>query len=148
MKKIIVMIFGTGLLGAGINSAFAQDSKSKAPFDESIWRVEHLSHQKTFIKSYQNDQKFTYLSFNPYTHRINGSGLCNKFLGFFQNNGNQITISKIERQQNTCLDPQVNAQDEFFFDKLKLVKSVSIGGKYLRLLDENNKILITAKYFK
>ena len=118
-----------GLLGAGINSAFAQDSKSKAPFDESIWRVEHLS-------------------FNPYTHRINGSGLCNKFLGFFQNNGNQITISKIERQQNTCLDPQVNAQDEFFFDKLKLVKSVSIGGKYLRLLDENNKILITAKYFK
>ena len=139
MKKIIVMIFGMGLLGAGINSAFAQDSKSKAPFDESIWRVEHLSHQKTFIKSYQNDQKFTYLSFNPYTHRIKGRGLCNKFLGFF---------SKIERQQNTCLDPQVNAQDEFFFDKLKLVKSVSIGGKYLRLLDENNKILITAKYFK
>lgn len=148
MKKFIILFLSIGLLGAGVHSALAQEMKGKVPFDESIWRVEHLSHQKKFIKFYQNDQKFTYLSFNPYTHRINGSGLCNKFLGFFKNNGGQITISNIERQQNTCLDPQVNAQDELFFSKLKLARSLSVGGKYLRLFDEYGKVLMTAKFFK
>ncbi len=148
MKKFLTLVISGGLLGLGSYSVAAQNKSNKMPFDESIWRVEHLSHQKTFIKFYQNDQKFTYLSFNPYTNQINGSGLCNKFLSFFQKNGDQVTIGKIERQKNTCLDPQVNAQDELFFNNLKLVKSVSVSGKYLKLCDKNNKILITAKFFK
>lgn len=147
MKKISAFIIGLGIMGC-ISGVQAQETAVQPPFNESIWRIEHLKDQKTLIDHYQNDQKFVYISFNPYTHKIRGSGLCNKFLGTFQNNGNQLNVSKVESQKNICLDTRVNQQDERFFDYLRQVRSYSVSGKVLHLKDDQGKVLITAKYFR
>lgn len=149
MKKIKTILLSIAIGSLSIlSSVMAQPVQQKAPFDESVWRVEHLNQQKKLIKFYQKDSKFTYLSFNPYTHKISGSGLCNKFLASFESNDNQMHIKDMKQQANTCSDEQVNEQDKRFFTYLKSVKFFSLHGKILRLLDENNQILITAKFFK
>lgn len=133
------------MLGSGL--AYAQPTQT-APFDESVWRVEHLLNQTKTIQTYQGEKNYASISFNPYSHKVTGRGLCNKFMGKFENKNNIVTIHDVITTHETCVSDDVNAQDQKFFEYLKSVKSYSIHGKILRLKDAQNKNLITARWAK
>lgn len=146
MKKIIILLIALEFLDLGYVKA--QILQKKSPFDESVWRVEHLLHQKKTIQAYQGEKNYSYFSFNPYTHKITGRGLCNKFMGKFTNNKNEIIIHNVITTHETCLSNNVNEQDKLFFSYLKTIVSFSIHGKILQLKDARGNSLITARWAK
>lgn len=147
IKSLFAWIVGIQMvLGSGL--AFAQATEKQSPFDESVWRVESLQGQKKTIQTYQGEKNYVSISFNPYSHKVTGRGLCNKFLGKFSQGKNTVTIQDIVTTHNTCLSNDVNAQDARFFSYLQSVKSYSIHGKVLKLLDAQNNPLIIARWAK
>ncbi|WP_271789659.1 META domain-containing protein [Commensalibacter communis] len=128
--------------------AFAQTVKIKPPFDESVWRIETLYNQPKTIQTYQGERNYASISFNPYTHRVTGRGLCNKFMGKFEKHNDKVTIRDVITTHETCLSEDVNTQDDRLFNYLKSVQSYSIHGKILRLKDAQNHSLIIARWAK
>lgn len=147
IKSLFAWIVGIQMvLGSGL--AFAQVVEKQSPFDESVWRVESLQGQKRTLQTYQGEKNYASISFNPYSHKVTGRGLCNKFLGKFSQGKNTVTIQDIVTTNETCLSNDVNAQDARFFSYLKSIKSYSIHGKVLKLLDAQNNPLIIARWAK
>lgn len=148
MLKNIVACFFIMIMLLGGKEVYAQASEGSALFNESVWRVEKLFNQKKTIQTYQGEKNYIAISFNPYTHKVTGRGLCNKFMAKFENKNNVITINDVITTHETCLSGDVNAQDELFFNYLKSVKSYSIHGKILRLKNAQNESLIIARWAK
>lgn len=147
IKNLFAWIVGIQMvLGSGL--AFAQVVEKQSPFDESVWRVESLQGQKKTLQTYQGEKNYASISFNPYSHKVTGRGLCNKFLGKFSQGKNTVTIQDIVTTNETCLSNDVNAQDARFFSYLQSVRSYSIHGKVLKLLDAQNRPLIIARWAK
>lgn len=146
-KKLLTWIIGLQIVIGNIY-AFAQTVKIKPPFDESVWRIETLYNQPKTIQTYQGERNYVSISFNPYTHRVIGHGLCNKFMGKFEKHNDKVTIRDVITTHETCLSEDVNTQDDRLFNYLKSVQSYSIHGKILRLKDAQNHSLIIARWAK
>ncbi|CAI3941882.1 Heat shock protein HslJ (HslJ) (PDB:2KTS) [Commensalibacter communis] len=147
LKKLFIWIINIQIiLGSGF--AYAQTTKTKSPFDESVWRIESLYNQPKTIQTYQGEKNYASISFNPYTRKIIGRGLCNKFIGKFKQKVEKVTIRGVITTHEKCLSNDVNAQDDRFFSYLQSVQSYSIHGKILRLKDAQNNTLITARWAK
>ncbi|CAI3938680.1 META domain-containing protein [Commensalibacter communis] len=147
LKNIFSWVLGAQImLGSGL--ACAQATRAVAPFDESVWRIETLYNQPKTIQTYQGERNYASISFNPYTHRVKGRGLCNKFMGKFEKHNDKVTIRDVITTHETCLSEDVNTQDDRLFNYLKSVQSYSIHGKILRLKDAQNHSLIIARWAK
>ncbi|CAI3942995.1 MULTISPECIES: META domain-containing protein [Commensalibacter] len=148
MLRNIAACFFIMIMLLGGEEVFAQPSEGSAPFNESVWRIEKLHNQTKTIQTYQGEKNYVAISFNPYTHKVTGRGLCNKFMAKFENKNNVVTIKDVITTHETCLSDDVNAQDKLFFSYLKSIKSYSIHGKILRLKDAQNQSLIIARWAK
>ncbi|WP_338330012.1 META domain-containing protein [Commensalibacter sp. Nvir] len=126
----------------------AQNLDTSFPFDESVLRIERLSPFKGLIMDYQGQQRYTNIKFNPYTHTVTGNGLCNKFVGRFSQNGNQLTLSDIKKSNIKCLSEDVNQQDNRFFQRLQILSSYEILGKVVKFLDSKKHVVMMARSIK
>lgn len=140
LVRIINLAFSISLI-CGF-SAQAQQMAVKPPFDESVWRLDHLKNQKRVIRKYQEDRKYSYILFNPYNHRFSGSGLCNKFYGSYETQGEQLRITQFKATENTCISSEVNIQDQQFFGDLKKARYFSLENKSFILMDDNKNTLM------
>jgi len=105
-----------------------------APLEGTEWRLARLGDTPVISA---NQQREAYLTFAADTHRVAGSGGCNRLMGSYQLDGDSLTFGLIATTMMACLDSMDT--ERAFVNALKTVKKWKIIGQQLDLLDSDGK---------
>lgn len=104
--------------------------------ENTHWKLTHFEEAPV-----SQSQREPNLVLNSDTHRVTGSGGCNSLSGSYELGGNHLTFSKVATTMMMC----ANGMDTEtgFLGALSKVKTWSIAGQELRLLDGDGHVLAT-----
>ena len=123
----------------------ASGGTATASLENTYWKLTLLGDKSIQIASRQQEPHFVLTS---ESHRVNGSGGCNRMMGSYELNGDQLTFSQMGSTMMACIEGMET--EKAFLDVLKQVNSWKVMGQQLELFDAAGNLLATfeARYLK
>ena len=104
-----------------------------APLEKTEWRLVRLGDAPVTA----NDLHQRHLAFDPATHRMSGSGGCNRISGGYTLKGQKLTFAHVMSTMMAC--EGVMDTEQNFLKALGEVKRWRIAGRQLTLMDGSGK---------
>ena len=104
--------------------------------ENTYWKLTQLGNTKITATS---QQQAAHLILYSQTHRVSGSGGCNRVTGGYQLNGVQLTFSQMAGTMMACIAGMDT--ERAFLQALGRVNKWKITGQYLDLLDADGKVV-------
>ena len=109
---------------------------SDASLENTYWKLTRLGDAPVTSASQEQEANFV---LNSDSHRISGSGGCNRLTGSYELHGDRITFSQMAGTMMACL--QGMETEQAFLDVLKQTTRWKITGQQLELLDDTSRQL-------
>jgi heat shock protein HslJ len=106
------------------------------PLEGTEWRLARLGDVPITSASPQRE---AYFSLAADTHRVSGSGGCNRLMGSYQLDGDALTFGQMATTMMAC--PSGMDTERTFLNTLSSVRKWKIAGQQLDLLDADGKVL-------
>lgn len=137
-RKILSAFLRVSLLMAVAGAVQGEGSKHKAdaPLEKTEWRLIWLGSTK--IES-GTPQQAPYIQLDPESHRVSGSGGCNRLMGEYELAADHLKFSQVAMTRMACIH---GGETESAFSKaLDQVTSWKIAGGKLLLLDADQHVM-------
>ena len=108
-------------------SALAQPAT--ASLESTYWKLTELGGKP--IGAMRQEPHFI---LHADTRRVSGAGGCNRFIGSYELNGDQLTFGQTAGTMMACRDEMETERE--FFAALSQVRKARVSGQQLELLDE------------
>jgi copper homeostasis protein (lipoprotein) len=135
-----------GLLAGGLAvGMFAQSGKvgpaetvavTSVPLEKTEWNLIKLGDATVKVEDLHRRPE---LILDPTSHRVSGSGGCNRIMGGYELNGEMLTFGQMASTMMACASGMETEQN--FLKALGQVKRWKITGHQLELMDEAGKVL-------
>jgi len=112
------------------------DTGAAATLENTDWKLVSAGDAPIHSASEQGEP---HLLLSSDSHRVSGSGGCNRLVGSYELSGNQITFTKMAGTMMACVSGMDT--EKAMQDALARTKTWKIEGRSLVLLDENSRIL-------
>lgn len=118
---------------------------SAASLENTYWKLIGLGDVPVEAANQQQEPHFV---LNPETHRVSGSGGCNRLTGSYTLNGDALTFSQVAGTMMACLEGMET--EKTFLQVFSQVNSWKISGQRLELYDTGGKRVASfeARYMK
>lgn len=133
------LLFAVFALGCTprVNSAAAlQKASTRPPLENTYWKLTRLGDRPVQVVA---EQREPYMILKPESHRIVGSGGCNRLIGGYELAGKRLTFGLLATTRMAC--PQGMETEDAFLVALEKVKTWRILGQYLELYDSAGNLL-------
>jgi copper homeostasis protein (lipoprotein) len=107
-----------------------------ATLENTPWKLTGLGNSSVTAPSPQRE---AYLLLDPRDHRVSGSGGCNRLMGSYELNGEQLKFGQMAGTMMAC--PEGMDTEQAFLKSLGQVSKWKITGQNLELFDANGKVL-------
>lgn len=127
----LLMVLAGGVLGQNSGK-----HRSAAPLEKTEWKLAWLNGTKIDVAM---PLQVPYIQLDPETHRVSGSGGCNRLMGAYELSGDHLKFTQMAITRMACLhggDTETN-----FTKALDDVTSWKIVGDKLLLIDANQHVL-------
>jgi copper homeostasis protein (lipoprotein) len=131
-----------GLLGCLSMAGFAQTGKvggavgASVPLEKTEWKLVRLGDVAVRVEDQHREPQ---LVFDPASHRVSGSGGCNRIVGGYELNGEKLTFGQMASTMMACASGMETEQN--FLKALGEVKRWKIAGHELELMDGAGKVV-------
>jgi heat shock protein HslJ len=109
---------------------------SATPLEKTDWRLIRLGDATVTAA---DPQRAPNLVLDPATHRVSGSGGCNRLSGGYELKGEQLTFGRMASTMMACLSGMETEQK--FLAALGHVKRWRIAGRQLELMDDSGAMV-------
>jgi copper homeostasis protein (lipoprotein) len=106
------------------------------PLEKTEWKLVRLG--DTAVKG-DDLHRRPELVLDPATHRVSGSGGCNRIMGGYELKGDKLTFGQMASTMMACANGMDTEQD--FLKALGLVKQWKVVGRRLELMDGSGKVV-------
>jgi TPR repeat protein len=111
-----------------------------ASLENTYWKLTRLGETPICMASQQQEPHFV---LDSESRRVNGSGGCNRLMGSYKLNGDQLTFSQMAGTKMACLEGMET--ENAFLDVLKKVNRWKITGQQLELFDAAGNLLASCE---
>jgi len=105
-----------------------------APLENTRWKLIRLGDKRVTMASKQREPYFV---LNSETKRVTGLGGCNRLMGSYKLNGDQLSFSHLAGTMMACIEG-MDTEREFLKSLIEVAKW-KITGQHLELSDANGK---------
>jgi len=112
----------------------SSDSVGAVSLENTEWKLTELQAPPVTSASGRHQ---AYLTLDPKTHRVRGSGGCNQFTGGYELNGDHLDFTKVASTMMACM--QGMDTEHAFLEALGHVQSWKIVGAQLILMDSSGQ---------
>ena len=116
--------------------AYADKHKAEKPLEKTEWRLIWLSGAKIDIGA---PMQIPYIQLDPQSHRVSGSGGCNRLMGGYELSGDHLKFTQMAMTRMACLHG--GDTESSFVKALDQVTSWKIVGDKLLLMDAGQHVL-------
>jgi copper homeostasis protein (lipoprotein) len=109
---------------------------SSVQLENTNWRLKQLGDAR--VKS-DPEQEAAYFLLNSETHRVSGSGGCNRLMGSYELSGDRLTFNQMASTMMACTKGMDT--EKKFLDALDMVKTWKIAAQQLLLSDTEGKVI-------
>lgn len=136
--KVLGMFFCVPLLMVVAGAAQGQSEKHKpaVPLEKTEWKLVWLGSTK--IES-GTPQQAPYIQLDSESHRVSGSGGCNRLMGGYELEGNHLKFTQMAITRMACMHGG-NTEDAFIKALNDVTSWKMLGGKLL-LMDANQQVV-------
>jgi heat shock protein HslJ len=110
------------------------------PLEKTDWRLIRLGGETV---SAADPQRGPSLVFDPATHRVSGSGGCNRLTGGYEVKGEELKFGQMASTRMACVSGMETEQK--FLAALEKVKKWKIAGRQLELMDDSGAAVAVLK---
>jgi len=121
---------------AGASGGHAAAGESATPLEKTDWRLIRLGDETV---SAADSQRAPGLVFDATTHRVSGSGGCNRLTGGYEVKGEQLEFGQMASTRMACVSGMETEQK--FLAALEKVKKWKIAGRQLELMDDSGGVV-------
>jgi copper homeostasis protein (lipoprotein) len=125
-----------GLAQAGKVGGAGSVAESSVPLEKTEWKLVRLGDVALKVEDQHRQPQ---LVFDPASHRVSGSGGCNRIVGGYELNGEKLTFGQMASTMMACASGMETEQS--FLKALGEVKRWKIAGHELELMDGAGKVL-------
>ena len=126
----LLMLVAGGMQGQGTKS------KPATPLEKTEWRLIWLGTTK--VES-GVPQQAPYIQLDPESHRVSGSGGCNRLMGGYEVNGDHLKFTQMAITRMACMHG--GDTEDAFVKALDQATSWKLAGGKLLLLDADQHVL-------
>jgi copper homeostasis protein (lipoprotein) len=145
MRRFMTGLVFCGLLSGLSMAGSAQAGKvggagsaagSSVPLEKTEWRLVRLGDVVVKVEDLHRQPQ---LVFDPSSHRVSGSGGCNRIVGGYELNAEKLTFGQMASTMMACAGGMETEQS--FLKALGEVKRWKIAGHQLELMDGAGKVV-------
>jgi heat shock protein HslJ len=114
----------------GCSGLQAQTATAAAPLEGTYWKLVWLPRTKVEAVV---PQQAAYIELDPASHRMSGSGGCNRLMGGYELEGDHLKFAGAARTMMACARGM--ATEDALVKALDNVREWKVSGSTLRLLD-------------
>jgi heat shock protein HslJ len=118
------------------NHPAASGGNATASLENTYWKLIRLGETPIRMASQQQEPHFV---LNSQSHRVNGSGGCNRLMGSYELNGDQLAFNQMAGTMMACVRGMET--EKAFMDALKLVNRWKLTGQQLDLFDAAGTVI-------
>ena len=122
------------LPSSGSNAA--QGGSATTSLEKTDWRLIRLGDATVTAA---DPQRTPNLVLDPVSHRVSGSGGCNRLSGGYEIKGEQLTFGQMASTMMAC--PSGMEAEQKFLAALRQVKKWRIAGRQLELMDDSGGVI-------
>jgi heat shock protein HslJ len=124
------------ILIAGAMPGQGAKHESAAPLEKTEWTLTWLHNTKIEAGG---PEQMAYIQLDPDSHRVSGSGGCNRLMGAYELEGNHLKFTQMAMTRMTCL--HTGNTEAAFSTALDQVTAWKISGGKLLLLDADQHVV-------
>jgi copper homeostasis protein (lipoprotein) len=109
---------------------------ASVPLEKTEWKLVRLG--ETAVKG-DDLHRQPQIVLDPATHRVSGSGGCNRIMGGYELKGEKLTFGQMASTMMACANGMETERD--FLKALGLVKQWKVAGRQLELMDGSGKVV-------
>jgi heat shock protein HslJ len=113
-----------------VSSPPAAGRDSAAPLENTNWKLTRLGTAAVTVASPQSEP---HLTLHSESHRVSGSGGCNRLMGSYRLNGDELTFSQMASTMMAC--PEGMDTEKAFLKAIEEVKTWKVAQRKLELFD-------------
>jgi copper homeostasis protein (lipoprotein) len=145
MRRFMAGLVLCGLLGGLSRAGLAQAGRvggagsvagSSVSLEKTEWKLVRLGDVAVKVEDQHRQPQ---LVFDPASHRVSGSGGCNRIVGGYELNGEKLTFGQMASTMMACASGMETEQN--FLKQLGEVKRWKIAGHELELMDGAGKVV-------
>lgn len=125
-----------GVFVLGCCGASAQVARTATPLENTHWKLEWIPGTK--IESL-TPQKTPFIELNSQSHRMSGSGGCNRLMGPYELEGDHLRFEGATRTMMACASGMKT--EGALVDALDKVREWKVQGSTLSLMDADGHVL-------
>jgi heat shock protein HslJ len=132
------MVLRVSLLMAIAGGMQGQSGKHKAaaPLEKTEWKLIWLGTTKIEAGT---PQQMPYLQLDPESHRVSGSGGCNRLAGSYEVSGDHLKFTQLAMTRMACIHGQKT--ESAFVNALDQVTTWKVLGGKLLLIDADQHVV-------
>jgi heat shock protein HslJ len=112
------------------------EGAANASLENTSWKLTRLGDSSVHAPSKQRE---AYFLLDPASHRVSGSGGCNRLMGSYELKGDELTFGRMASTMMAC--PDGMDTEQAFLKSLGQVSKWKISGQSLELSDSDGKVL-------
>jgi heat shock protein HslJ len=121
---------------AGAVQGEGSKHKTEAPIEKTEWKLTWLGSTKIEAGT---PQQMPYLQLDPETHRVSGSGGCNRLAGGYEMSGDHLKFTQMAMTRMACIHGRDT--ESAFVTALDEVTTWKISGGKLLLMDADQHVV-------
>jgi len=122
------------------NQTSTSGGTATASLENTYWKLTRLGETTIRMASQKQEPHFV---LNSESHRVNGSGGCNRLAGSYELHGDRLTFSQMAGTMMACLEGMET--EKVFLDVLKQVNRWKVTGQQLELFDATGNLLASCE---
>jgi heat shock protein HslJ len=136
MRRMVAVGFvQVSLLLAGGIEAQAFKAQPAAPLEKTQWTLTWVEG----VKVGSTSRRPAYIELDPASHRLSGSGGCNRLMGTYLLDGDHLRLTGSARTMMACADG-MDTEDKLV-KALEEVREWKVSGERLELLDGSGNVV-------
>lgn len=134
--KFIPLLFIFFIFGCSMSDSNVNPKEPTSKFENTYWKIVTIMGKKVEVLK---NMREPYLVFHSTSNKISGYTGCNKIMGSYKIDGNNLSIGKVATTKMMCI--QVANVEIYLLKVFKSVKRFEINGEKMKLLDKDGKVL-------
>ena len=139
MRRTVLARFlrvSLAMVVAGGALAQSGNHKTSTPLEKTEWKLVWLGSTKL---EWSTPQQVAYIQLDPESHRVSGSGGCNRLMGGYELSGDHLKFTQVAMTRMMCLHGRDT--ESGFAKALNQVTSWKIADGKLLLKDADQRVL-------
>ena len=119
-------------------------AKSDDPLGHKTWILQSYGEQNNLNAVLEGTEITVF--FDDHFNQVMGEAGCNSYMGVYESDNSELTITSLANTEKACLDPEgVMDQEQQYLKLLRAAESYSIEGEELQINCGNQLLVYTAE---